>query len=278
MATAQEDSPQRGSTLDVSLRSGGLERDYRLYIPASYDPQTPTPLVVMLHGLTSNITDIEYYTEISQKADQAGFIVAYPQSLGGPAAIWITTPGLFLLSPDLTFIEAMLEEIRATYTLDPARLYVLGYSNGAAMAHLMACELSEQVAAIGTVGGTYWMWQEPCNPTRGIPVMTFHAIPDPTVPYDGIPFVFESAPSWVLDWVARNDCAPDAIVSDPQPDMAGQTWAECRDGAEVIFYSLNRRTHNWPGGNSLFEESVPFEDIQANDYFWEFFMQHPLPQ
>src|SRR4051794_25140525 len=64
-----------GSTAP-SMRIGGLDRDYRLYIPAGVE--SPAPLVVMLHGGFGSAEQAERSYGWRELADRAKFVVAYP--------------------------------------------------------------------------------------------------------------------------------------------------------------------------------------------------------
>ena len=65
-------------------------RSYWLHVPPSYDGSEAVPLVIVLHGSTGfslrypfwffRSSWMEEYTEFSQKADEEGFIVVYPNA------------------------------------------------------------------------------------------------------------------------------------------------------------------------------------------------------
>ena len=67
----------------------GSARSYQIHIPPNYDPAKPTPLVLALHGASMNAPTMERFTGLSAKADQAGFIVVYPNGTG-PGQILLT--------------------------------------------------------------------------------------------------------------------------------------------------------------------------------------------
>ncbi len=54
---------------------------------------------------------------------------------------------------DVGWFPGLLSEVAATAALDPARLFVAGFSNGAAVAHRLACEAADAVAAVAALGG-----------------------------------------------------------------------------------------------------------------------------
>ena len=70
---------------------------------------------------------------------------------------------------DVAWFTALLDELAATLCIDTERIYVAGFSNGAMMASVLACELSERIAAIAPVAGL--RDPEGCATTRPVPVI-----------------------------------------------------------------------------------------------------------
>ena len=64
-------------TIDGTIFHDGYQREYKLYIPASYNSNTDVPLVLSFHGLTSNANLNFLYTKFHEIADTAGFILAH---------------------------------------------------------------------------------------------------------------------------------------------------------------------------------------------------------
>src|SRR5262245_45761971 len=67
-----------------TLTSGGQTRRYRLHVPKNYQQGTTMTLVLNLHGLNESAAQQERLSNMSAKADQAGFIVVYPEGVGSP--------------------------------------------------------------------------------------------------------------------------------------------------------------------------------------------------
>lgn len=66
-----------------SLTHDGLQRFYKIHVPASYNPATPTPLLVALHGGGGDMEYMakdQYYGLIS-KSEKEGFVVAFPTAI-----------------------------------------------------------------------------------------------------------------------------------------------------------------------------------------------------
>src|SRR5690349_17639131 len=70
-----------GSSAETIV-SGGQTRRYRLFVPSSYRQGTPMPLVLSMHGLSLNSAQQERLSGMSVAAEQAGYIVAYPDGTG----------------------------------------------------------------------------------------------------------------------------------------------------------------------------------------------------
>ena len=66
-------------TIDGTIYHDGYHREYKLYMPASYNSNTDVPLVFSFHGLTSNANLNFLYTKFHEIADTAGFILVHPR-------------------------------------------------------------------------------------------------------------------------------------------------------------------------------------------------------
>jgi polyhydroxybutyrate depolymerase len=66
----------------VDLRINGFRRTYLVHIPSGYKPETPLPLVVVIHGAFDTAEGMEKFSRFSQLADREGFMVLYPNGMG----------------------------------------------------------------------------------------------------------------------------------------------------------------------------------------------------
>ena len=266
-----------------SLVSAGEKRSYLLYVPESYDPTVPTPLVITLHGFAQWPANQAGVSQWNDLADEYGLIVVYPAGTGFPMR-WRTSgaPGS-AADPmqDVTFISDLINKLSAEYNVDPARVYANGLSNGGGMSFVLSCKLSERIAAFGSVAGAYSLPWGDCNPARPLPAIVFHGTADPIVPYQGglagrSGFSLPSIPDWVDEFARRNGC--DAAPQDLEAtgDVSGVQYMNC--AGEVIFYTIAEGGHSWPGGGYLPKIIVgnTSHDIDASRTMWEFFQKHPL--
>ena len=262
--------------------SAGRKRSYLLYVPKSYDPTTPVPLVISLHGFASWPANQMSVSQWNDLADEHGFIVVYPSGTGFPKR-W-NTSGVASddAADDVAFLSDLIDTLSQQYTIDPARIYANGLSNGAGMSNLLACTRSDRIAAIGGVAGAYTAPVQGCSPTRPVPIIAFHGTADPIVPYAGGAagpngFVFPAVPDWAAAWAARNGCGETPEDLPASDEVSGVRYTGCTDGADVVFYTIQGGGHSWPGGGKLPKGIVGHttEDINASAVMWEFFTQHP---
>ena len=176
------------TTVNDSFMHNGLTRTYSFYVPAIYDGSQAYPLVLNLHGYTSNGTEQSFYGNFKPIADTAGFIVVHPEGTiqTGTASTQFWNVGFFPSNvDDIGFLESLIDTISASYNIDATRIYSTGMSNGGFMSYKLACE-SNRFAAIASVTGSMTgQMQNNCSPIKPIPVMEIHGTADPTVPYNG---------------------------------------------------------------------------------------------
>ena len=271
---------------NASLVSSGVKRRYLLYVPKSYDPAKPTPLVISIHGFAEWPAHQMQQSCWNDLADQYGFIVAYPSGLGLPKRWRIggipNRP--FDPQPEVTFISDLIDHLAGQYNLDPVRIFANGFSNGGGLSFALSCRLSERIAAIGSVAGAYlYPWSD-CEPARPVPAILFHGTADPIVPYQGGPsrsfnLPFPSIPAWVAALAQQIGCTgtPQSIPAPGQ--ISGVRYANSATGAELVFYTIPGGGHAWPGGRPLpkFIVGQTPTEIDATRTMWDFFKRHPLP-
>jgi polyhydroxybutyrate depolymerase len=171
----------------------------------------------------------------------------------------------------------MLDELSQAFSIDPARVYATGYSNGGGMADRLACDLSDRIAAAGQVAGTY-LPNPGCEPGRPVPVLTLHGTDDTILPYGGTEGGTLSASGWAANWATRNGCTGESSVTFEDGAVTGETWTGCLDGADVVFYTVEGGGHDWFRTEPVPDTTWPTTDIDANAALWAFFEAHPMPE
>lgn len=274
-----------------NVSSGGLDRCYYLYAPPGYDPGQPVPLVFAYHGFFSNPDSHALITKWHELAEQEGFLVVYPQGTEFPqrwyaGETWGTSD-----IDDLQFYYDMLADVVSIASVDPARIYVNGFSNGGGMTVDLGCNAAETFAAMGTVAAAV-VATDDCEPARPMPAIVFHGTADPIVPYEGgemgspvlqwaagvanAPPAFVGVEDWVAVWAQNNACDPTPETMAPQGDARGIRYTGCDAGADVVLHTIEEGGHAWPGGFPIPGVGKTSRDIDATEEMWEFFQQYTL--
>lgn len=124
---ARPTPPTQRPAIGKSALGLAAGRDGLLFVPASYDPTRPAPLVLMLHGAGQSAEiGIRPFLPL---ADAAGAILLAPDSRGGT---WD-----FLYGPygaDVAFIDRALTHVFERCAVDPNRVVIEGFSDGASYA------------------------------------------------------------------------------------------------------------------------------------------------
>jgi polyhydroxybutyrate depolymerase len=260
------------------MTSGGLLRSVAVHVPASYDPTRGMPLVLDIHGFTSDAVQEQLLSGMPAKADAEGFITMQPFGLGLPrsfnAGVCCGVAAATHVD-DVAFISALIDKASEELCIDPARIYATGMSNGGFLSHRLGCELSDRIAAIAPVAGTLGI--SSCHPTRPMPVMAFNGTSDPLVPYEGSTALgFIAVPDAFAGWAARDGCVGSPTVTFAHGDATCRTYDDCDGGAEVTLCTIDGGGHTWPGGIPIPAFGKTSGDISATDAMWAFFKAHSL--
>jgi polyhydroxybutyrate depolymerase len=260
-----------------TITSGGIPRVVNVHVPAGYDPTRGTALVLNFHGFTSDAVQEAALSLMSDKADNAGFIVMYPLGTGTPLS-WnagaccgtAASSGI----DDIQFVRDILDKAASELCIDPARIYATGMSNGGFLSHRIGCELSDRFAAIAPVAGVLGIAS--CTPSRPVPVIEFHGTLDTLVPWDGSASLgFPSVMDTFHGWAQRDGCTGAPSQTYAQGDATCQSYDQCTGGAQVTLCTIDGGGHTWPGGTPVPSLGLTSTDINATDAMWTFFAAHP---
>jgi len=266
-----------------TIISSGQKRDFLLYVPRSYDPTTPTPLVISMHAAGLWPAAQKETSQWNEEAERQGFIAVYPSgSDDAVPRIWHVDRGAGLMR-DVRFISELIDTLEARYNIDERMIYANGLSNGGGMAFVLSCTLSDRIAAVGMVAAAQllpWSW---CTDHRPVPMIAFHGTADPVTPYRGgrtwiSPDPFPSIPGFTAQWARRNRCGTKPVASAVAADVTRTEYPECADDAAVVLYTIQGGGHSWPGGKPLPEWFVgrTSNGVDATSLMWAFFREHPL--
>lgn len=288
---------QDASTIH-SVIFAGLERTYRIHIPASYHKANPIPLLFVLHGGGGTGKAMEKLTlgGFNKLSDREGFIVVYPEGIGknwNDGRDNVKYRAHREKIDDVGFLSELIDHLANKYKVDIKRVYVTGISNGALMSFRLACELSQRITAIAPVAGS--MPENlpiRCSPSRPIPVLMISNTDDRLVPWEGGNIRFGrktfgralSVPETVKYWVNHNQCSASPSISmEPDTDpkdgtrVRKESYDQCRESSEVVLYAIEGGGHTWPGGDQYLPQWIigkTSRDIDANEVVWNFLRKH----
>ena len=261
-------------TFSRSIEVEGESREYLIHIPISYDSIQSIPLILNFHGWTMSASDQMYVSDMRALSDSEQFILVYPQgtklwgSTHWNVGSWTTGSQ----ANDLDFIDALTDQLANNYNLDEERIYACGYSNGGFFSQELACQLSNKIAAIGTVAANMSIQTvNNCDPSHPVPVITISGTMDNVVQYDGSQPEGTISHNNTLDyWITFNNMDAEPIISDMQDinllDGSSVTLYQYINGdnyVEIEHYKIVDGGHDWPGtfGNM---------DIDSNTVIWNF--------
>jgi poly(3-hydroxybutyrate) depolymerase len=320
------------------------------------------PLVVVVHGNEHDGAHWRLYSGWSEKADEAGFVVAYPDNesstppppapnLGAPppnppgrppaqpqvpaagrpaaqpqvpipgrpaAQAPVRSPapapgrpqapppspvvptdslGIWKITDlqtgerrksdtdDIGFIAALLDDIQQRYPIDPRRIYLSGFGEGAALTYRLGADLSKRVAAIAPVAGTLALPE--LTLARPVSLFALAGSEDAIYPLAGGDVRLRSgqtvpraALGAVVDrWARALECPAGATTMYDQDGVLGRAYRPCKGDSEVVWYVVNGLGHLWTDGKlpESPRRAPATYPIKTIDLIWEFFSRHQLP-
>ena len=268
-----------------------MQRGYLLHVPPHAERDAaPLPLLIVLHGGGGRGEGMVRLTHFNDLADRETFLVAYPDGLNHQ---WNDGRETAQKTDDVAFVRALLDNIRLLCSMDPARVYVTGMSNGGFMAGRLDLEMGDVFAAFASVSAT--LPQKLVHDAKAVrPISGLYILgtTDPIVPYNGGEIEIGqggrvASKNQVVDFWARQDGCARLPLTTTLPDtdpndgcrVRRDSYAAGRQGAELVVYSVEGGGHAWPGGLQYLPKMMigrTNRDIDASAVIWDFFKRHPL--
>jgi polyhydroxybutyrate depolymerase len=256
-------------------------RDYVIYAPATYTGRTRVPVVLEFHGYGSGAQQQLIYGNLGPQSERDGFLVVAPEGQG--ATKHFTLEGAVAgEQDDVQFTADLLDHLEGQLCVDTRRIYTTGMSNGGAMSAVLACRLSDRIAAFASVAAV--VWGPPCAQARPVPIMAIHGTADDVVPYAGGRVAccgqptIAAVPDTMANWADHNGCGPTPEESRPAETIVLRSWTGCRAGGATELYIVEGGGHTWPGSRvTVGRLGATSTDLDASEVIWTFFQGHRLP-
>lgn len=269
-------------TLNLELTHDDIQRQYILYVPASYTGDAPVPLLFNFHGYGSNATEQMWYGDFRSIADEEGFLIVHPEgTLDATETTHFNVGWGSSGVDDVGFASALIDAIAADYNIDLKRVYSTGMSNGGYISYHLACNLSDRIAAVASVTGSMSQFTfNNCDAQHPTPILQIHGTADGVVPYAGGLFA-KPIEEVVQYWVAYNNCNGNPRITElPDLDPTDESTVEriVYEGGDndvsVELLKIIGGGHTWAG--AAFDFSVTNYDIIASEEVWSFLSRYDI--
>jgi polyhydroxybutyrate depolymerase len=212
---------------------------------------------VILHGSPIDAAGFENIIHFDDQAAKGGFLAAFPNGCNGE---WSYTRGGSKVA-DQDFIREVIHQLKAEFQIDKGRVYVVGTSAGSPPAYRIACDLSNEIAAVASLAGK--MSTDDCQPARTLSILAMHGTQDRRV-------LYEESETAIQRWTTLNGC-----VGQPTVTQSGITttslWNRCNGDVTVRLDKVEGGMHTWFGSDLNPVSGEP----NANAVIWNFFSSLP---
>ncbi|MDO8909357.1 MAG: PHB depolymerase family esterase [Pseudohongiella sp.] len=248
--------------------------DVPLFVPSEYAINSPAPLIVLLHGYGSSGIQQNDYMRISELVERYGFVLATPdgtqETAGRNARFWNASDACcnFYATDldDSAYVVAIINAVKAQYSIDDRRVYLIGHSNGGFMSYKTAHQYSDVIAGIASLAGAEATSAQPA-PANPVHILQIHGTADGTIAYNGGDIqgrIYPSAEETVARWAAYNGCSVEGVVTatlDLDQSLAGLETTvtrfsnNCQPGGSAELWTIAEGAHI-PQISEVFPEKV----------------------
>src|SRR6185436_4925890 len=120
---------------------------YRIYVPSTFDPEKPYPLVVVLHGMNGDENSMfTGYSDglIKQEAETRGYVLVCPKG---------RAPTSMYRGDAERDVMDVLAAMKRDYRIDPDRVYLMGHSMGGYGTWSVAISHPDVFTALAPISG-----------------------------------------------------------------------------------------------------------------------------
>ena len=246
----------------ASIRVDGTLRHYLISVPGGL--HGPAPLVMAFHGLAERVSRFAFQSGLIPATRHHHEVLILPETQG----IAFNDGRLGRRGPhDDAFAVALLNRYERSHLVDPERVTVAGFSNGAGMAMEIADAHPSRIAAVVSVDGEMIRNSTAPRPTGPVEAVLIHGTADRVQPWLGRPArgpdypayvsVLSTVDAWVRidragsptttrQGVVGTRLAPAGTRAPGVGSVTRTTWRPGPSGAGVTFYRVQGMGHRWP--------------------------------
>jgi polyhydroxybutyrate depolymerase len=166
---------------------------------------------------------------------------------------------------DVGYVRALVADVGRRIGVDPKRVYATGFSNGAALAHRLACDAADVFAAVAPVSGENQAALGGCTPSRPVALIVIHGTLDRCWPYTGgngaciATGRYVSVAETLAGWAKRNGCRAEPVRTTlpARPGVPGDgtqvvrhAYADCSAEGALEHLEVVGNGHFWPDGHA----------------------------
>lgn len=258
----------------ATMRSGVLERSYQVYVPQRWNNQSKRPMVLGLHGGYGTGEIFNQQTKASAQADKYNMLLVLPD---GYYKSWnagsCCKPAAKLGVRDVRFIEKLIDEVAQNYCVDKQQVFATGFSNGAMLAHRIACEKPGLLKGIAPVSGGI---MSACDNGGAVATLMISGKDDPRIFWKGGTFDGSYRPSMkelVQSLTGRNHCGSEQKTIAKSASQVHCRAVESCSKAPLRYCGIDGVGHQWPGGKTFWPKKLGAntQDFDATSEIFEFF-------
>ena len=201
------------------------DRSYQDAPPPDWNGEDPLPVLIHLHGWGRNGEQVLRNARIADAAARQGVLLIAPNGIGRSWDFWDDD------SRDVPFVDRVLADVGRRWPIDRDRVFISGFSYGAAMAWRIACARGRAFAGYLSIAGTLWGQDRLACPGGPARVAHVHGLKDNVMaPPDG---TLQQPAHAVAYWLKTNGCALDDVNRTRRGDFDRYTWQACANGPSV---------------------------------------------
>jgi len=266
-----------------------VDRWYLVTIPALYDCERTSPVILSFHGGAQNASQQLELSQLSDEKFNSFAFAVYPQGIDNT---WQGVPSS--TADDLSFTSDLLNQLEKNYNIDSQRIWATGKSDGAGFCNLLACDftMSRRIAAFAPVSGTYFANTKTCDAEkvimkcnagrRKIPMIAFHGAKDEVAAYAGGESQGQCSPSipqFIRNWAMRDGLGLTNLTTSPRQDTTVTKFGRDLETGMITLVLDKSIGHEWPSTTPNIDNTQEGRHVatfEATEIIVNFFKRHSL--